>query len=104
MYYIESSVIIQYIYCFLLIHNSNICVIYMLKKLHFLSHGVTLVKPLSRPYYTGFRIIFFMSQEFVTVMNFVLFSFVFVWYVKFLSLNITFLWYLYTNIYFKYHL
>ena len=32
--------------------------LYCAKKLHFLTHGVTLVKPLSRQYYTMFRDIF----------------------------------------------
>ena len=48
---------------------------YSLKMLHFLSHGVTLVKPLSRQYYTGFRTTFLMSQEFAQMMNFESFSF-----------------------------
>ena len=50
----------------------------MLKKLHFLSHGVTLVIPLSRQYYSVFRAIFLRLQEFVTVTNFVSFSILFI--------------------------
>ena len=46
----------------------------MLKKLHFLTHFVTLVKPLSRQYYTGFRATFLMLQEFAKMMNSVFFA------------------------------
>ncbi len=47
----------------------------MFKLLHFLSHGVTLIKPLSRQYYTMFIAIFLRLREFVKMTDLCLFLF-----------------------------